>query len=639
MKRLLGVVMVTMAACSSEPTSPAQEPIDLLLPSTTVMQVEMGGDSAVSLRGYDIVGTEVPIVAASWSSTNPAVASVTPRGLVEGRAMGSADVRAVVLAETATVHVVVVGPIVDILINSLGDSMRTGETVTLYANGRDANRTMNVIRRPVLTVADTTRAVLVQRTDGGVDVLGVRPGTARITATLGGRRASVDVRVIPKVFSVNIAPDSIRAVAGTQHQLTATVRDSTGAPISGRVVLWSVQGQPGQLLTAQRVLTIAAAGTGRLIAQSEGRADTIATTGLIDAAPEAIAAGDQTTCIVTSTGTTWCWGSSLYGQFGDGAEPHHSPTAMRGIAPPLQTVTMEIDHVCGLDAAGSAWCWGIGAFGQLGNPAGMGGIFCPYGAPCRSQPMAVLDSARYVRLATGRPHTCGITAAGVAWCWGNNRVGSLGIGSTDTLPHPQPLRVAGNKVFTDIAAGEAHTCALDQAGAAWCWGYNAVGELGNGSVGGQFDPGTPVPTAVSGGQQFTAIEAFRFLTCGLTAAGAAWCWGENFGPTPTLIGGGHAFRQVVVGPYHACGIDADSTAWCWGDNEFGQLGNGGNANSPVPVPVSGGFKFRVLAAGAFHSCGIVTDRRVVCWGEGSLGELGVYPVTSSYVPVVSAGYP
>lgn len=81
--------------------------------------------------------------------------------------------------------------------------------------------------------------------------------------------------------------------------------------------------------------------------------------------------------------------------------------------------------------------------------------------------------------------------------------------------------VSGGGTFTLLAAGQTHVCALDPSGAAFCWGSDAAGQLGNGVTGGAYK--TPVP--VSGGTAFKALAAGASHTCGLTMAGAAYCWG------------------------------------------------------------------------------------------------------------------
>jgi alpha-tubulin suppressor-like RCC1 family protein len=152
------------------------------------------------------------------------------------------------------------------------------------------------------------------------------------------------------------------------------------------------------------------------------------------------------------------------------------------------------------------------------------------------------------------------------------------------------------------------SCALDDAGAAYCWGTNGFGEVGVGDLDEHL-----APTAVAGGHTFTQLGVGFNFVCGLDATGAAWCWGTNalgtigkgssadFQVIPAAVSGGHAFTEIAVGGEHACGLTAAGDAWCWGYNIFGELGDGTTTDSNVPVQVIGGLTFSDLGLGSYHS--------------------------------------
>ena len=77
-------------------------------------------------------------------------------------------------------------------------------------------------------------------------------------------------------------------------------------------------------------------------------------------------------------------------------------------------------------------------------------------------------------------------------------------------------------MFTALTAGGQFTCGLSSAGAAYCWGYNFYGQLGDGTTTNRL-----TPAAVQGGLVFTALTAGDTYACGLTSAGVAYCWGNN----------------------------------------------------------------------------------------------------------------
>lgn len=138
-----------------------------------------------------------------------------------------------------------------------------------------------------------------------------------------------------------------------------------------------------------------------------------------------------------------------------------------------------------------------------------------------------------------------------------------------------PLPVLGRHVFRTISAGLDHSCALDDAGAAWCWGSPSVAY----SPSGEFYVGTPQP--VPGGHVFVELRSGQLHSCGLTADGVAWCWGQNYAgelgngtrtpsTTPVRVDAPVAFTRLAERP--TCALSADGQAWCWGDNSYGQVG-------------------------------------------------------------------
>jgi alpha-tubulin suppressor-like RCC1 family protein len=113
-----------------------------------------------------------------------------------------------------------------------------------------------------------------------------------------------------------------------------------------------------------------------------------------------------------------------------------------------------------------------------------------------------------------------VTTGGVAYCWGANS-GVLGNGTFRAST--TPVAVSGGLTFAAVSAGDDHACGVTTAGAAYCWGGNILGELGNGTF-----TISPTPVAVSGGLTFAALSAGAgFSTCGVTTAGAAYCWGDK----------------------------------------------------------------------------------------------------------------
>ena len=146
-----------------------------------------------------------------------------------------------------------------------------------------------------------------------------------------------------------------------------------------------------------------------------------------------------------------------------------------------------------------------------------------------------------------------------------------------------PVRVAGGHVFTQLAAGRRHSCGLTASGAAWCWGYGQDGQLGDGRGSDSL-----LPVQVAGGRIFTALaaNATSASTCGLTVSGRGLVLGRQ--PQGALGNGTDAgsalspvqvmtrvkFIAISISQSTGCGVSTDGDAYCWGDNRYGQLGSG-----------------------------------------------------------------
>jgi alpha-tubulin suppressor-like RCC1 family protein len=97
-------------------------------------------------------------------------------------------------------------------------------------------------------------------------------------------------------------------------------------------------------------------------------------------------------------------------------------------------------------------------------------------------------------MSPGGTHTCGVTTAGVAYCWGWNFYGEVGDGTT-TLRRT-PVAVAGGLLFRfspgSSSLSGVHSCGVTTDDVAYCWGYNFYGQLGDGST---TDRSTPSAVA------------------------------------------------------------------------------------------------------------------------------------------------
>src|SRR5450432_1731239 len=272
--------------------------------------------------------------------------------------------------------------------------------------------------------------------------------------------------------------------------------------------------------------------------------------------------------------------------------------------PPLlnaQHVSAGFYHVCAI-VNGGAQCWGYNFSGELGN-----GNFLDSEAPTRVKGLETGVTA----ISSGGYHTCAIVNGAVK-CWGRNTDGELGNGSvTDSNV---PVTVTGLTGATAIYAGQYHTCAMITGGSVRCWGWNANGQLGDGTTN-ATNSGTPttVSNITSGA---TMLGGGGLHTCALVS-GAVKCWGYN---ADGELGNGSIADShvpvavsaltsgviwIAVGTYHTCALLSAGTVRCWGYNVNGALGNNSVVSTGVgnPVSVSGiASGATALAAGGYHTC-------------------------------------
>jgi alpha-tubulin suppressor-like RCC1 family protein len=99
----------------------------------------------------------------------------------------------------------------------------------------------------------------------------------------------------------------------------------------------------------------------------------------------------------------------------------------------------------------------------------------------------------FTAITVGSNHTCALTAGGAVYCWGANASGQLGDGTTTSRSDPRAVVGLAGAMFTYVAAGDSHTCAVASNGVAYCWGLNADGQLGVGDLVTRTTPTPVVP--------------------------------------------------------------------------------------------------------------------------------------------------
>jgi alpha-tubulin suppressor-like RCC1 family protein len=328
--------------------------------------------------------------------------------------------------------------------------------------------------------------------------------------------------------------------------------------------------------------------------------------------------GAPSMCGVTSAGAVRCWGYNNIDAFGASTANQINETPVGGgQGLTLRNLSGGAYHACGTTAANQAYCWGANWYGTHGSGNGNW---------TGNTPVAVTGGLAFSKVDAGVDHSCGITTTGQGYCWGRGDNGAIGDGSTSGNML-SPSAVSGGLTWTDITSGSGHSCAVAVGGAAYCWGLNNLGQLGNGTT-----SNSSTPTLVSGGLTFSRVEAGLSFTCGLLVDGRVACWGHGADgrlgngatttrTTPTLISSTLSFTKLEVMWERACALTAAGELYCWGLNHSGQLGTENTISALSPVRI-GTRSYVAITGTTGTTCAVGTDTQTYCWGDNAFGQAG-----------------
>ena len=270
----------------------------------------------------------------------------------------------------------------------------------------------------------------------------------------------------------------------------------------------------------------------------------------------------------------------------------------------------------------SLWCWGSGLQGKLGTGGGPS-------SPGSRVPIRVGTDNDWARLATGsgHSHNCALKTDNTLWCWGYNSLGQVGDGST--TDRWVPVQVTEATDWGSIAMGAGFTCAIKTNGTRWCWGYNG-GNYGNGTQQDSY-----VPIQIGDDSDWAALAGGNFHACGIKTNGSLWCWGNNevgalgdgtrtHRSTPSRVGTDNDWSRISVSANHSCAIKTNGTLWCWGHDVGGNIGNGELFSTYTRPQQEYGkaTDWDSVTVGYSHSCARKLDNTVWCWGQNAFGAVG-----------------
>lgn len=299
-------------------------------------------------------------------------------------------------------------------------------------------------------------------------------------------------------------------------------------------------------------------------------------------------AGSTHACALTDAGDVYCWGDNTRGQLGQGDTAARLTPAIVALPAPATRIAVNFENSCAF--VGSAlYCWGYNAENNLAQPT----LFQDVLAPTLITPAF---GARFVDVAVGQGHLCGVSETGVAQCSGRNTSGELGdptvVGQSGTF-----VRVVGDSTWRALFAGQQCTCGFQtsidpRVAQLLCWGANGSGQLGTGDIESRASP------VAIGSSVWSAFDINTFHHCALSSGGALSCVGRNIeGQLGTGAYSADVLRQVPVltdviqvsvGRFHTCVLRSNNDLYCAGKNEIGELGLGDterrNVFTLVPPP-------------------------------------------------------
>ena len=578
---------------------------------------------SLAVRVTDRFGNPVPNVDVTWTaSSGGTVSPATSRTDASGVAKARWTLGGSATTQTATATVAGLGSV------TFTANVGAGTTAQVIINprslrfttlGRQAQVTItavdvygNQIFAPATLI---TRNAAVATLEGAPVVRARGNGSTFLVATVQGVSDSIPIVVQQVVAAVGVSPASASILLGDTVRYRASAVDSSGSPVTNAQFTWRTGSAAVATVDAAGLVRGTGVGTTTVFAASGGVEASASVTVRATFAATALDAGAFHTCAI-SGGTTYCWGSNATRQLGSLAPTTGTPqpvassigfAQLAGGGPGIES-GHPLGQTCAVTTGGAVYCWGNDNMRQIsGTPATENCRFSlNFSYRCRATPEPVPGLSNVVSLTSGAFHSCAVNAAGAAYCWGSNRFGELGTSAAVT----EQCRSEGANGF-NVACSS-------------------------------------TPLLVAGGIQFREISAGASFTCALSTVNQAFCWGTNTdgqlgngggsSSTPVAVQGGHQFTQISSGFSHSCAVRTDGRILCWGEGAAGQLGNGSTSDSSVPVLVAGNLTFRSVTAGAAHTCALTTGGAAYCWGNNTNGKLGVGPdVTQSSVPVAVAG--
>jgi alpha-tubulin suppressor-like RCC1 family protein len=447
--------------------------------------------------------------------------------------------------------------------------------------------------------------------------------------------------VVQAIYTINngaVAIPSITPSSGFYAtSRTVTISDST----TGATIHYTTTGRDptstDPTITSGGTVTVSQGTIVKAIAMKSGMANS-AITRRDYIIGGAISTGWNHTLILQANGTVWAFGDNTSGDLGNGGTaPSTTPVQATGL-PSVVAVAAGYYHSLALDSSGHVWSWGYNAQGQLGNGSSDGN---PH-----STPTQISGLSSIVAVAAGQYHSLALDSSGNLWSWGYNGDGELGNGSSDGSPHPTPAIAVSNSGFIAISAGYNHNLAIKNDSTVLGWGANSYGQIGDGTYTQRNSP-VVVPNLSGITQVVAGNQASVVLRTEGMASGTVWTWGYNAQgqlgdgtntSRPTLAEGPGNVVNLGAGDLHVVATLGDGRTVAWGEGTNGQLGDGtvyGNGGGELTPVVSLQATEMLQVTGGYQtSFALRADGTLWNWGYGYTNAPAAMP---SYTVASNSG--
>jgi alpha-tubulin suppressor-like RCC1 family protein len=343
----------------------------------------------------------------------------------------------------------------------------------------------------------------------------------------------------------------------------------------------------------------------------------------------------------TTSGALYAWGVNNAGQLGDGTGTDaHSPELISlasGVTPTAISSGTYDSLAIGSD--GNLYAWGENGNGQLGD-----GTTTNLASP---EVITLAPGVTPTAISAAPFHSLAIGSDGQLYAWGDNDQGELGDGTTTEHDSPEVITLAPGVTPTAIAAGYYDNLVIGSDGNLYAWGYNEIGQLGDGTT---TERDSPEVITLAPGVTPTDISAVYFHSMAIGSDGNLYAWGDNINgqlgdgtntnrPSPEVItlAAGVTPTTISAGGLYSLAIGSDGQLYAWGDNTQGELGDGTTAGQGSPELITlapGVTPTAEISAGYDHALDVGSDGHLYAWGQNNVGQLGDGTTSDHHSPEV-----